>query len=82
MNKRFVFHYNGDMKATEEEERKFLDPDELTTHEMLSKHDGEICTADPNCHGFCITTGKTVLTAYFDDGDEQTVYLSELTEVN
>ena len=80
--KRCVFHYNGDMKANEEEERRWLDPDEPTNHELLSAHDGQECTIWMYCEDFAIATGEPTTSAYFDDGNELTVYLSELNELN
>lgn len=80
MKKAYIFHYNGNMKSNEEEERKWLFPDELTNHEMLSNHDGQPCDRWTEDEDFELCSGELTTTAYFADGYELTVYLSELTE--
>lgn len=82
MKKTYTFHYNGNMKANEEEERRWIFPDELTNHEMLSMHDGQECTRWTDDEDWELLTGELTTTAYFEDGYELTVYLSELIEID
>ena len=81
MKKTYIFRYNGNMKNNEEFERKWLFPDELTNHQILANHDGQKCSRYTDDEEWELTTGEPLTTAYFEDGCEMTVYLSELTEI-
>ena len=71
----YIFHYNGSEAETQETERKWLDEGELTYHEHLVQQDGNRCTADLSC------AENGTVCAFFEDGNELTVYLTELEAV-
>ena len=74
MTKDYIFHYNGDLQGVPED----VEPGELTYHEHLLEQDGRHCIAD--LEDVEIHNGRSVIPAFFDDGNELTVYLEELTE--
>lgn len=71
MMKDYIFHYNGDMKDKPEE----VGPGELTYHEHLMMEDGKHCRANLD------DRFNLGVEAYFDDGNELTVWIDELEEV-
>ena len=75
--KKYVFHYNYDCADMNESE--FLEPGEMTYHEHLIEEDGMICTISDEIE--TSACGKPCVEAYFEDGNELTVYLDELEEV-
>lgn len=82
MMKRYRFHYNGSEQQNYLVQREYYDNfDEdgllmLTEHEQLTNHNGNMCRTDlDTAEGNGI--GK-VVEAYFDDGNELNVYVSEL----
>lgn len=75
--KKYVFHYNGDCENLDESE--FLEPGEMTLHEHMIEEDGKTCTISDEVD--TSSCGKPCVEAYFDDGNELTVYLDELEEV-
>ena len=76
--KKYIFHYNGDCANVDESE--FLEPGEMTYHEHLLAEDGKTCETDVS-NPDVTSTGMPCVEAYFEDGNELTVYLSELEEV-
>jgi len=70
--KSYIFRYNGNMQDVHED----VEPGELTYHEHLMEQDGRRCTADLS------TVDDGVVEAYFEDGNELSVYPEELTEVD
>ena len=72
MLKDYIFHYNGDMKDEEEE----VEEGELTYHEHLRMEDGQHCRANLEYRN---DSGS--IEAYFDDGNELSVWIDELEEV-
>lgn len=70
MQKKYVFHYNGDLADTHEE----VEPGEMTYHEHLMAEDGKYCYASME------SSPTDRVEAYFDDGNELTVWKSELKE--
>lgn len=71
MMKDYIFHYNGDL-ANEHED---VEPGEMTYHEHLLEEDGNHCRADME------DRFNLSVEAYFDDGNELTVWIDELEEV-
>lgn len=71
MLKDYIFHYNGDMKDKYEK----VCEGELTYHEHLMMEDGKHCKVDTDYDPL----GGVV--AYFDDGNELSVWIDELEEV-
>ena len=72
MLKDYIFHYNGDLKDKLEE----VGEGELTYHEHLMMEDGKHCKADVEDRN---DSGS--VEAYFDDGNELSVWIDELEEV-
>ena len=71
MTKDYIFHYNGDLAGEHEE----VAPGEMTYHEHLTEEDGKHCRADLE------SSPTHNVEAYFDDGNELTVWKNELEEV-
>lgn len=74
---RYIFHYNGDLTNEHEE----VEDGGLTYHEHLTEEDGKPCEADLES-GYRGPDGKLRTEAYFDDGNELTVYADELEEIH
>lgn len=72
MLKDHIFHYNGDLKDEHEE----VGEGEFTYHEHLMMEDGKHCKADVEGRN---DSGS--VEAYFDDGNELSVWINELEEV-
>ena len=72
----YKFHYNRDLEGIPEA----VEPGEMTYHEHLIEQDGRHCIADPD-DAEDKYDGRKTLEAYFDDGNELTVYLDELEEL-
>lgn len=71
MMKDYIFHYNGDLAKEHED----VAPGEMTYHEHLVEEDGKHCRSDmEDRFNLCVE-------AYFDDGNELTVWIDELEEV-
>ena len=83
MMKRYMFHYNGSEKENHYEQLDYYhlngDHESLTEHELLSRQDGNICKADLDS-ALDNEVGKLV-EAYFEDGNELDVYVTELEEI-
>ena len=75
MMKDYIFHYNGDMANKHEN----VEPGEMTYHEHLVEEDGKHCRADMNNKNEWGWIDEVV--AYFDDGNELSVWIYELEEV-
>ena len=73
--KKYIFHYNGDM-ANEHEE---VEEGGMTYHEHLLQQDGNICEVDLS-DAYEGPDGKIRVEAFFEDGNELTVYTEELEE--
>ena len=71
MMKDYIFHYNGDMAEEHEE----VGHGEMTYHEHLKMEDGKHCRADLS------HPSLGVVEAYFDDGNELDVWITELEKV-
>lgn len=74
--KRYRFHYNNDLADVHEE----VYDGELTYHEHLVEQDGNICSASVE-DAYRDGGGKLMTEAFFDDGNELTVYVDELEEI-
>ena len=71
MLKEYIFHYNGDLAN----EKEVVAPGELTYHEHLVAENEKLCRANiEDRHGNSVE-------AYFDDGNELSVWVDELEEV-
>ena len=68
----FIFRYNGDMANVVEEH----DEDGMTYHELLLQENGMRCRVY-----FEEWDSPEKGSAYFDDGNELTVYRTELEEI-
>lgn len=73
MMKDYIFHYNGDLANKHED----VALGEMTYHEHLVEEDGKHCRADMDMKGRFLPRVE----AYFDDGNELTVWIDELEEV-
>ena len=73
---KYRFHYNGDLAN----EREDVEPGELTYHEHLVQQDGHICEAEIST-GFRGPDGRIRVDAFFEDGNELTVYEEELEAI-
>lgn len=71
MLKEYIFHYNGNLA----DEKEHVKPGEMTYHEHLVEENGKHCRADIDAR-YALT-----VEAYFDDGNELSVYIDELEEV-
>ena len=81
MMKKYVFHYNGSEEICQEKEREYLEEHEMIYHEHLMEQDGNTCMADIEDASKAMNDFGPAVEAYFDDGNELTVYLSELEEI-
>ena len=83
MMKMYRFHYNGSEQqnylAQKEYYAGFEDDDYLTEHELLSNQNGNMCRADLDAAEY--NGIGNVVEAYFDDGNELNVYVSELEKI-
>ena len=77
---RYIFHYNGDLADEQAEEKEGLEEGEYTYHEHLTLEDGKPCTADMS-EAWRGCDGRKMVDAFFDDGNELTVYEEELEAI-
>lgn len=74
--KRYRFRYNGDL----ENEPEDIEEGEMTYHEHLLQQDGNTCLSNlSTAYRGC--DGRELVEAFFDDGNELTVYVDELEEL-
>ena len=83
MLKKYMFNYNGNEAKNHEIEKAYfndIEEEYLTEHELLSQVDGMVCIADID--DYDEGEDGPIVEAFFEDGNELNVYISELTEID